>query len=458
MRTILTLSLVVCSWCAAEDRLATGNALLSAGRYADAAVEFSAEAASLQKPNVDLKRLAGSLNGLGYSQILLGRYDEAEAALHGALEAWESAAGPNAPESLNCRMDLAELERARGRYAAAEAALAGLQALMENTAGAGSALFASVLRERAVALDDAGREADAIPLYERALAILKLQPEGRESKIGLLLANLAASHIAHGDHAAALQLSADAMNIMERHVGRSHPDFALALYARGAALHAAGDNVQALRELREALETDRQALGPEHSRVALDLEGLAACYNGLNYLNQAEAAERNALAIREKIFGPLAIPTGGTLSNLGVILAREERFSDAQSALERALEIFDALGETERRGIAVLGNLAGLHALQARYSAAYFPKAEALYRRELEIEERQFGPRDIHVSLTLESLGDLLSRQRRYHEAGQLYGRAVAIQKMVLGPKHPDTMAATKRYASLVSKEVISKK
>jgi tetratricopeptide (TPR) repeat protein len=458
MRIILLVWLSVCLSCAADDRLATGNALLAAGRYTDAAVEYSAEAARLENSNTDLERLAGSLSGLGYSQMLLGRYDEAEAALHGAVNALKNIAAPNASEMLACRLELAELERARGHYVAAEAALASLQAAMENTgenaAGVGGALFAAVLRERALVFDEEGREADAIPLYERALAILKLLPAGNDNKIGILLANLANAHLARGDGAAALQLSGEAVNILEQSGNRAHPDFAIALYAHGAALHAAGENLQALHELQQALEIDRQALGPENSRIALDIEAIATCYGDLNYLNRAEAAERNALAIREKVFGPAAMVVGGTLNNLGVMLARAGRAVEAQSYLERALEIFDGLIDKERlRTTLLLGNLASLHLLEARYSATHYAKAEALYRRKLEIEEQELGPRDIRVSGTLKSLGEMLSSQRRFVEAGELYGRALAIQEKVLGPKHPDTMATAKRYTFLMRKE-----
>ena len=53
---------------------------------------------------------------------------------------------------------------------------------------------------------------------------------------------------------------------------------------------------------------------------------------------------------------------------------------------------------------------------------------------------------------SLNNLAGLYERQGRYEQAEPLYKRALVIVEKVLGPEHPDTVAARKYYETLLSK------
>jgi len=100
----------------------------------------------------------------------------------------------------------------------------------------------------------------------------------------------------------------------------------------------------------------------------------------------------------------------------------------------------------------VLGNLAWVYFGQGQYFKDRYAKAEALYRRVLDLREAQFGPGHLYTADTLANLAEICAAQQNYKEAERLVGRALAIRQNVLGPKHPDTVASLKRYTFLMRK------
>jgi Tfp pilus assembly protein PilF len=365
---------------------------------------------------------------------------------------WRVARAAQDPDDLARRLRLVEAERSHGRLEAAESMLASVQEDIERTAGS-VFLMVVALKEHGLLRDDAGRPEEAIPFYERALALVRAQPDAGPVAVGLLQANLASSRADRGDFATALSLSTEAITLLQTAVDRTDPDFAVALYAHGVALHSLGRNLEALRDQREALDIWRHAAQPDYAQIALIDDALAACLADLGYVNQAEASEREALAIREKTLEPNSLSVAVSLNNLGVIQARAQRFSEGRESLEKALLIFEQFGESEQQRLTnALGNLGGVYYNQARNNPQLYAKAEEFYRRKLAIEERTLGPSDVRIAGTLEILGEVLYRERAFNEAGRTYGRGLAIQKAAFGPADPKTQAAAKRYNALAKK------
>ncbi len=365
---------------------------------------------------------------------------------------WCAAQATQDSGELDRRLRLVEAERSHGRLAAAESILANVQAEIERTEGPGLRL-AVALKEHGLLRDDGGRPEEAIPFYERALALVRAQPGPSPVTVGLLLANLAGSRAECGDSGVALALSTEAMTMLQASVDRTHPDFAVALYAHGLALHGLGRNTEALRDFRESLDIWRHAAEPDNAQLAVIGEAIATSFSELGYSSQAEAAEREALRIRAQILETNSLGVAASLNNLGVILAHQQRFAEGRQSLERAEQIFEQLGEAEQQRLtAVLGNLGGLFYAEARNSPPLYAKAEEVYRRKLAIEERMLGPSDVRVAATLEMLGEVLYRERAYNEAGRIYGRGLAIQQAAFGSGDPKTQAAAKRYNALVKK------
>ena len=103
---------------------------------------------------------------------------------------WRAAVATQDTEAPDRRLQLVEVERSRSHLAAAEAMLADLQAEIERTEGPGLRL-AMALRERGLLLEDGDRSGEAIPLYERAAAMVRAQKGASPVVLGLVLGNLA---------------------------------------------------------------------------------------------------------------------------------------------------------------------------------------------------------------------------------------------------------------------------
>jgi tetratricopeptide (TPR) repeat protein len=365
---------------------------------------------------------------------------------------WCAAQAAQDSLDLDHRLRLVEAERSHGRLTTAESMLAGVQADIERTQPS-SFLLTVALREHGLLRDDAGRPEEAIPFYERALALVRAQSGLDPSVAGLLLANLASSHAACGHSDLALSLSIESMAILRTSVDQTHTNFAVSLHAHGIALHNLGRNTEALRDLRGALDIWQRSAKPDYTQLALIHEEIASCLSDLGYNNQAEASEREALTIREKILEPNSLGIAVALNNLGVIQASAQRLSEGRQTLERAALIFEQCGNSQQKRLAdVLGNLGSVYYVEARNSPTLYAKADDIYRRKLAIEERMLGPSDVHMAATLEMLGEVLYCERAYDDAGLVYGRGLAIQQAAFGPDDPKTKAAAKRYNTLVKK------
>lgn len=113
--------------------------------------------------------------------------------------------------------------------------------------------------------------------------------------------------------------------------------------------------------------------------------------------------------------------------------AAHQRGEDATAIREmrRALEAAEAFGERDRRLAETLHKLANLFYAQRRDN-----DAEPLYRRALEIRERELGPEDWVVGAVGNPLADVYRAQGCYREAALLYERLLKLLEKGLGPEH----------------------
>ncbi|HEY9731591.1 MAG TPA: tetratricopeptide repeat protein [Drouetiella sp.] len=102
-------------------------------------------------------------------------------------------------------------------------------------------------------------------------------------------------------------------------------------------------------------------------------------------------------------------------------------------------------GDSERELADVVTSLE--YAAQA-FKQKNYSAAEPIYRRALEVLERNFGAGDPDTIACLQSLGDIYYQMGRYTEAMPHYKRLVVIGEKVLGRKHPMVIDMVLRLAS----------
>jgi tetratricopeptide (TPR) repeat protein len=79
--------------------------------------------------------------------------------------------------------------------------------------------------------------------------------------------------------------------------------------------------------------------------------------------------------------------------------------------------------------------------------------AEELYARALAIEEQSVGPNHPEVAAMLNNLAQIYGFEGRYDDAEKLYARAIDIWERTLGRAHPDVAGCLLNYAAILRKD-----
>lgn len=185
----------------------------------------------------DPARVARSLNDLALSLGELGDFEAAEAAFRRVLAIRETEDGAEHVRALGARSNLAWLDWRRGRPAAAEAAGRRVVELLEPVVGPDSRTLARALHFQALSLVDQGRDAEALPLLERALEIREASRPPTHPEIGETLMALGLCDQRAGRRPEAERRLRRAAGILLLRLGAEHPlhrQAAEALTAYGA--------------------------------------------------------------------------------------------------------------------------------------------------------------------------------------------------------------------------------
>jgi CHAT domain-containing protein/tetratricopeptide (TPR) repeat protein len=217
--------------------------------------------------------------------------------------------------------------------------------------------------------------------------------------------------------------------------------------------------------------------------TALDSLSLAESYYNLGQAQRmlgkygdAEANEKNAIAIREKVLGARHYLTGEATYGLAMVYQDQAQFDDCKPLLDQVLAIYrSSVGDDNYRVAGVLRNLARLHddlgqsrEAESLYVAAVvkakrslkpghigiaqrltelaefyvghqkYAKAEPLLRQALQIQERSLGTNHNATAATLDGLGQVYFAQGKYGEALIHFQRALSICESIFGPQHPN--------------------
>jgi CHAT domain-containing protein/Tfp pilus assembly protein PilF len=210
-------------------------------------------------------------------------------------------------------------------------------------------------------------------------------------------------------------------------------------------LYSEGKFGEAVPIAERALALREKVLGPMHPGVAESLNDLAVLYLAQGAHAKAEPLLVRALDIREQALGPMHPDVANSLNNLALLYQAQGAYARAEPLLVRALDIREqALGPMHPDVAGSLNNLAALYQAQGAYA-----KAEPLLVRALDIREQALGPMHPDVAESLNNLASLYWAQGAYAKAEPLLVCALDIWQKALGPMHPDVAQSLNNLASL---------
>jgi CHAT domain-containing protein len=221
-----------------------------------------------------------------------------------------------------------------------------------------------------------------------------------------------------GRDAEAEPLFKRALAVMEKAVGLESVDIAIELNNLAALYQRQLRYTEAEPLFKRALALSERSLPPTHPDLGRALNNLATNYEKQDRHAESEALTKRALAIYQKI--PGAEPAVATLlNNLGQITKVEGRYADAEPLIRQSLAIREkVLGRDHVDVARSLNNLADLYQRQDR-----FAEAEPIYQRALLIREHTVGPDHPDTVASLNNLASLYQAEGRTNDALPLVQR-----------------------------------
>jgi tetratricopeptide (TPR) repeat protein len=334
-----------------------------------------------------------------------GQYADDERVLGEVLKERERVLGPEDPDTLATRNNLANALNRQGKYAEAET------------------------ESRAV-----------IKLQEKVLG-----PKHPDTL--LTRNNLATALFFQGKYAEAETEFRAVIKLREEVLGSEHPD---TLKTRGnlaTVLEIQGRYAEAETEDRAVIKLREKVLGPEHPDTLATRNNLAIVLDRQGKPAEAEAEDRAVIKLREKVLGPEHPDTLTTRSNLVLALAHQGKYAEAEMEDRAVIKLREkVLGAEHPDTLAARNNLAEVLDQQGKSG-----EAETEDRSVISLEERVRGPEHPETLATRNDLASILDHQGKYAEAETEDRSVISLQEKVLGTENPDTLETRYGFAEVLA-------
>jgi CHAT domain-containing protein/Tfp pilus assembly protein PilF len=264
-----------------------------------------------------------------------GKYTEAIPLAENMLANLEK--GPPTKDLAGAMNNLAQLYGDVGRDAEAEPLFQRAIAIMEKAVGLDSVDIAPELNNLAALYQRQQRYAEAEPLFRRVLALSEKQLPSNHPDLGRALNNLATNYERQDRHAESEPLFRRALALYEKAAGSGSPAVATLLNNLGQAVKADGRHDEAEPLIKRSLAIREKVLGQNHPDVARSLNNLADLYQREVRFADAEPLFKRSLAIREATVGPDHPDTAAAVNNLASLYQAEGRAADALPLEERMI-------------------------------------------------------------------------------------------------------------------------
>ncbi|MCB1036512.1 MAG: tetratricopeptide repeat protein, partial [Acidobacteria bacterium] len=266
-------------------------------------------------------------------------------------------------------------------------------------------------------------------LLDQGTERLRSELTGQPLTRARFLQTLGAMYTKLGELGLAAEVVREALELRREHRPPGHPEIVESESELGVIYRRLG-------RLAEAEPLLRSVLSARQADPDVDPELLARAFSNLGNLRwsrerfeEAEALHRQALALRRENARRLA--TDQALSdeaisanNLGVMLLGRRRYSEARTALERAVVLFRAQDH------ALLGSALNNLGMAERELTTW-ERAEGLFREAIEVHEATVGPAHDRPLRSHRSLIHELLLRHRFDEA-VAEGRQAAAQAETL--------------------------
>ena len=373
-----------------------------------------------------------------YGHVLGIEYKTVE--LSAAVEVIEDVLGPDHPDTLIARDNLAGAYEDVGRFDEAIELSERVLAEQERVLGPDHPKTLTVRNNLAGAYHSAGRFDEAIELLERVLV-------GSERVLGpdhpdtlMTRNNLAVAYRSVGRFDEAIELLGRVLAEQERVLDPDHPDTLGTRNNLAFAYQSAGRFDEAIELFERVLADQERVLGPDHPKTLTTRGNLASAYQSAGRFDEAIELFERVLADQERVLGPDHPDTLGTRNNLAVAYHSAGRFDEAIDAWEELLlDCQRVLGADHPVTLTVRNNLASAYG-----SVGRFGEAIELFERVLAERKRLSGADHPDTLTVRNNLALVYKSVGRLAEAIDAWEKLLPDCQRVLGREHPLTKRVEK--------------
>lgn len=315
--------------------------------------------------------------------------------------------------------------------------------VLEQLRGRGHPDTAAALTSVSIALREQARFLEAAELARRALAASRGGPAPRPGDTISALAALAAALRGSGNAAEAEPVYREVLALSVAHHGPRDIITARAISGLANVLRDRGNLAESEARFREALDIQRAA-GDNVTDIARTVSSLGLLLASQRRYDEAEAFLREALERNRRWLGENHADVADDWSNLATLLFAREDLGGAESAARAALAIQYSLGRGSHPDTAHTLHTLGV----VRYRLDELVGAEEALRAALEIRRANL-PGHRLTAMTCGELGRCLTAQGRFEEAEPLLDEAHCTLSALLGPEHPYALAQLERLVNL---------
>ena len=298
----------------------------------------------------------------------------------------------------------------------------------------------SVRNNLAVAYDSVGRFGEAIELFEQVLAEQErvLGPDHPDTLS--VRNNLAVAYDSVGRFGEAIELFEQVLDECKRLLGADHPDTLNTRSNLASVYDSVGRFGEAIELFEQVLDDQERVLGPDHPNTLTVRNNLALAYKSVGRFDEAIELFKRVLADQERVLGPDHPYTLTARNNLAVAYRSVGRFDEAIELFEQVLdECKRLLGADHPDTLNTRSNLAS-----AYRSVGSFGEAIELYERVLADRVRVLGPDHPDTLTTRNNLAVAYYSVGRFGEAIDALEKLLPDCQRVLGLEHPLTKQVKK--------------
>jgi len=291
--------------------------------------------------------------------------------------------GNDDPNTARSMVRLAWSLQEEGRYAEAEALERPALDVQRRLLGPEHQDTLVTMRDLAISLEMTGRLDEAEKLIRNALEIRRRILGNDHPETVKFMQDLAFTLRREGRYPEAEKLLREILDIQRRVLGNDHPATAGAMSGLALTLAHEGRYPEAERLFRESADIDSRILGNDHPQTVQSTHNLAFTLMKEGRYKDAEIVLRKLvdieLRVSDKLLPAYVVPS--TLSDLGVTLAHQGHYAEAEKWVREAVEkAIHAQGQESPEAADAVYQLACVEALSGRRDAALKDLSRAVER------------------------------------------------------------------------------